>query len=86
MKKKKGSFVMYLEWWPSIKEFSDNDIGKLFRSIMEFQIDGALPKNLSPELGMAFSFFRARFDVDHAKYMERCQINKEIADKRHGRK
>lgn len=84
--KRKGSFVVHLEWWPAIKQLSDDDVGKLFRAIMEYQIDGVVPEDLSPELAMAFSFFRARFNVDHERYMEICRKNKEIADRRHGNK
>ncbi len=81
-KKQKPSFVMHSTMWPAIKDLPDEDIGKLFRAIMEYHVDGVMPENIKPDLLMAFSFFKARFDVDYDKWIERCRTNKEIADKR----
>ncbi len=81
-KKNKPSFVMHSTMWPAIKDLPDESMGKLFRAIMEYNIDGVIPEEAEPELLMAFAFFKARFDVDYNKWIERCRINKEIADKR----
>lgn len=80
-KRQKPSFVMHATMWPAIRHLKDEDVGKLFRAIMEYHIDGVIPDGMEPELMMAFQFFKARFDVDYDKWIERCRINKENRNK-----
>lgn len=80
---KKESFLIYKEWYPIIKSLSDESLGKIFRAVFQYQIDGKVSdlEESTPEF-MAFQFFRNQFDRDLQKYEDRCRKNSDNIRKR----
>ena len=70
----KNGFIIYKDFYEPVKPLSDLDLGILFRSIFEYQIDGTEPGADSP-IKMAFMFFKNQFDLDGKKYLKRCELN-----------
>ena len=71
----KESFVIYKAFYEPISELSDEDLGLLFRSIFNYQINGIEPTNTS-RIYMAFQFFKNQFRLDNDKYQKVVNRNK----------
>lgn len=71
----KQSFIIYKSFYEPIKDLKDEDLGKLFRAIYQYQITNEIP-NLDANLKMAFMFFKNQFDVDDDKYERIVERNK----------
>ena len=76
----KDGFIIYKSFYAPIQNLSDELLGKLFRAIFEYQINGTY-KELPPDIMMAFNFFKSRFDIDTNKYEEIINRNKENGKK-----
>lgn len=73
----KKSFVLYMDNSIIIDQLSDEEAGKLFRSIFEYQKNGTEPDFSSdPVLSMAFAMFKMTLDRDAKKYEARCERNR----------
>lgn len=81
----KDSFILYKGQFAPVSGFSDEQLGKLFRALFEWQIEGKTAvSGLGPEVAVAFSFFVNQFKVDNAKYDSICE-SRSIAGKKGGR-
>lgn len=72
----KESFLIYKSFYEPIKNLSDEQIGRLFRSLFDYQINGTDCSD--SDISMAFLFFKNQFAVDERKYeriVERNRIN-----------
>lgn len=69
--KKKTSFIIYESFYEPIKSLSDEKMGKLFRAIFEYRINGTT--EVSEDIIIAFSFFKNQLDIDTQKYEEVCK-------------
>jgi hypothetical protein len=81
MSKERKSFIVYYTTYETLKDFKDAELGKIFRAMCEYDINGvetALPKHLQ----IAFNFIKAHLDADKKKYKEKCEKNKLSAEKR----
>lgn len=73
----KKSFVLYIDNSIIIDQLSDEEAGRLFRSIFEYQKEGIEPDFSSdPVLSMAFAVFKIALDRDAEKYEARCEKNR----------
>ena len=63
------AFLIYKSFYEPIKFLSDEQMGKLFKAIFEYQVDGT-EGELEPQINMAFQFFKNQFRVDNNKYEE----------------
>jgi len=70
----KESFLIYKSFYPAIEELSNEDLGKLFRAIFEYQISGIETTDVS--ILMAFRFFKNQFRLDDNKYEDIVKRNK----------
>lgn len=69
------SFVLYKSQFAPISDLSDDALGRLFRRLFQWQIDGeATPED---DISMAFKFIVNQFRVDDMKREAKCQINRE---------
>lgn len=66
----KDSFEIYKSFYPPIQHLTDEQLGRLFRAIFRFQIEGE--REVSPDIEMAFSFFVSQFETDRQKYETIC--------------
>ena len=69
--KKKTSFIIYESFYEPIKSLSDEKMGKLFRAIFEYRINGTT--EVPEDITIAFSFFKNQLDIDTQKYEEVCK-------------
>lgn len=74
------SFILYKSFFEPIAKFTDEQLGRLFRAIFQWQIDGR--SNPEPDIEVAFGFFVNQFRIDNSKYQERCEKNRENAQLR----
>lgn len=72
----KDSFILYTEYREQIEQLSMSERGELFTAILDYASGVGLPE-LSPVVGMAFSFIRSRLDRDAEKYAEVCEKRRE---------
>nr|DAK14087.1 MAG TPA: hypothetical protein [Caudoviricetes sp.] len=68
----KKSFVVYHSYRECFKDFSDEEIGQLFRAMLEYSQKGEVPE-MSKPLKVAFRFIRLQMDADEEKYTNECK-------------
>lgn len=78
----KKSFLMYKDWAKMIAKLSDQDAGRLLKSLYAYIIDGIIPDNLEPAADMAFTFMQQAFERDADKYEETCEKRRAAINKR----
>lgn len=69
------SFVLYKSFFDPISELSDMQLGRLFRHLFRWQIDGETDPE--PDIAMAFRFIVNQFRIDDFKRLAKCHINQE---------
>ena len=72
------SFLIYKKFYKPIKNLSDEDKGKLFKAIFEYQtqdFDGP-EQVIEPQIHMAFEFFKNQFELDNKKWEKRVEANR----------
>ncbi len=70
MDEPRPSFLIYKSFYKPIKILSNEDKGKLFKAIFEYQtqdFDGP-EQVIEPGIQMAFEFFKNQFELDNKKY------------------
>lgn len=67
----KNSFVLYTDYKQHISLLTDQEAGKLFKSLFEFVETGETP-DFSGSLAMCFSFISAQIQRDKEKYIDIC--------------
>lgn len=74
------SFLLYKSFYEPIKHLKDEELGLLFRAIFDHQ-NGLDIKISSPQVAMAFAFFKNQFVLDRAKYQLVIDRNKSNGSK-----
>lgn len=70
---RKNSFLLYFELREQIGDLSDEQVGKLLRGVLDYEIDRIVPEFEDLELRMAFKFVKVSLDVNRQKYEEKCE-------------
>lgn len=70
----KESFLIYKSFYEPIKSMSNENLGALFRSIFEYQLEKKPCNNA--DVKMAFDFFVNQFRLDDEKYQKTCEARK----------
>lgn len=70
----KESFVLYKSFYGPIEDLTDQQLGKLLRSIFQYQING--DENVDQDILMVFKFFKNQFRLDEEKYKRVVNRNK----------
>lgn len=76
----KKSFVVYHSYSECLEDLSNEEIGILFKSMLEYSQTGEMP-TLPRELKVAFRFIKQQMDADETKYMEECKRRSEAGKK-----
>lgn len=71
----KESFLIYKSFYEPISGLSDEDLGRLFRAVFEYQLKGIEPTN-TDRIYIAFQFFKNQFRLDDIKYNKIVERNK----------
>jgi len=77
---KKEAFLIYKTFYDPIKDMTNEQLGRLFRAIFNFQLNGTA--KVEKDIRMAYKFFENQFKIDKKKYDVICLKNKENALKR----
>lgn len=75
----RDSFLLYKSFYAPISGLSDKQMGRLFRAIFLYQIDGST--QVDADIQMAFSFFKNQMDIDRGKYQKVVERNKRNGSK-----
>ena len=78
-KSERPSFLMYKADYDSIKNLSDQNLGKLFRAIFEYHNDKEL--KLEPEVQMALNFLKKQFKLDQRKWEKKVAAQRDNGKK-----
>jgi uncharacterized phage protein (TIGR02220 family) len=72
------SFLIYKSFYKPIKNLSNEDKGKLFSAIFEYQTQNfdALEQVIEPQIEMAFEFFKNQFELDNKKWEKRVEAQR----------
>lgn len=73
----KQSFVIYYSYREILEDLSDEELGRLFRTIFDYEIDGKIPNFESPLMKMAFKLIKVNLDRDKDSYDRRCETSAE---------
>ena len=76
----KNSFVLYHNYREILTDLTDEQLGKLFRALFDYEIDRTEPK-FSGELKIAFGFIKKDLDINLVKYDNICKRNRENGQK-----
>jgi len=74
------AFLLYKSFYSPVKHLKDDELGLLFRALFDYQ-NGLEIKDLPPQIGMAFAFFKNQFDLDEQKYQVVLERNKSNGSK-----
>ena len=77
----KNSFIVYHEYRAILEDLTDVQVGKLFRAILDYEIDGKEP-TLNGALKIAFKCIKKDLDINKSKYEKKCERNKANIAKR----
>lgn len=75
----KESFLIYKSFYEPIKALSDEQIGRLFRSLFDYQISNTDCRD--SDILMAFLFFKNQFVLDEKKYEKIVERNRNNGSK-----
>lgn len=78
-KMERDSFILYKSFYEPISYLTDEQIGRLFRAIFNYQISGN--ENADADIIIPFRFFVNQFRIDNAKYDEICEKRRENGKK-----
>ena len=79
LKSERPSFLIYKADYDSIKNLSDQNLGKLFRAIFEYHNDKEL--KLEPEVQMALNFLKKQFKLDQRKWEKKVAAQRDNGKK-----
>lgn len=77
----KKSLLLYYDYKSHFDFLTDEQLGRLIRSMLEYEVDGVLPEFDETIMKMTFSFIRSNLDRDREKWVKMCKTNKENGDK-----
>jgi hypothetical protein len=77
----KKSFLLYLDQYDNIKDYSREQKGELLELFFKCNMGEELTFD-DPIIKIIFPFFKQVFDRDRGKYEEKCKKNKENQEKR----
>lgn len=76
----KNSFVIYHNYRETLEDLTDEQVGKLFRALFDYEIDKTEP-NFTGELKIAFRFIKKDLDINLNKYENICERNRKNGQK-----
>ena len=73
------SFILYTSFYEPLKYLSDSQMGKLFKAIFEYQINGNT--DVENEIRIAFEFIKNQLDIDAEKWKDEKQKRSDAGKK-----
>ncbi len=85
-KDKSATFVLYKDWRDVVEDLTDEELGKLFRAILDYVNDCQVESfDGRTGLGVAFKTIRKQIDVNCQKYEQVVEKRRKAAQKRWGK-
>ena len=84
MASEQKGFIVYGDIKATSDELTDEQLGKLFRGMIDYFVDGKCPR-FTDSLKFAFIPIKQQMDRDSEKYEQRCEKNRENIRKRYDR-
>ena len=84
MAKEQKGFVVYGDIKATADELTDDQLGQLFRGMIDYFVSGKCPR-FTDSLKFAFIPIKQQMDRDAEKYEKRCEKNRENVQKRYER-
>ena len=78
---KKKSLLIYYDYQSHFNFLTDEQLGKIVRAMLDYEINGVLPEFDETIMKMTFSFIKSNLDRDREKYFKMCKTNKENGGK-----
>lgn len=69
----RNTMVLYTSYLERCRRLTDEQFGKLFRFVFQYQIDGELPQIDDVAVSMAFEMIKYDLDVNNQKFEEVCE-------------
>lgn len=69
----RNTMVLYTSYLERCRRLTDEQFGKLFRLVFQYQIDGELPQIDDVAVSMAFEMIKYDLDVNNQKFEEVCE-------------
>lgn len=76
----RDGFIIYKSFYKPVSILTDEQLGRLFRAIFRWQIDGEVTAD--PDITVPFGFFVNQFRIDNDKYAAICEKNRANINKR----
>ncbi len=77
----KKSLLLYYDYKSHFDFLTDEQVGKIVRAMLEYEVDGVLPEFDETIMKMTFSFVKSNLDRDRKKWVKMCKTNKENGSK-----
>ena len=68
---KRESFIIYTSFYKPISKLSDEQLGRLFRALFQYNLEEDMKAD--PDIEMAFEFFKNQMDIDNNKWLEKVE-------------
>ena len=78
----KDTFIVYTSYLDRFAKLSDEQLGKLFRIMLEYQTTGEVPQIEDMALSFCFDVVKYDMDENNRKYEEMCERQRENVKKR----
>lgn len=82
MTNKRQAFLIMMSQEEIIEDLTDEELGKIFRSIFKYERTKEVPKFNDRYLNSVFKSFKTQIDFSEENYNRICQKNRENANKR----
>ena len=76
------AFLIHHDFREQVEDLSNEQLGELFRAILNYEIDNKLPLFTDKELKIAFKFIKINLDSTNQKYEEICEKRRQAIKKR----
>ena len=78
----KDTFIVYTSYLERFANLSDEQLGTLFRAMLEYQTSGVAPQINDMAVSFCFDVVKYDMDVNNDKYEKRCQQQRANVEKR----
>lgn len=82
MRREKNSLLLYYDFEEQTASLTDQQVGRLIRTILAYERRGELLEDQEPAVTMAFLFLKPGLDNNRLKYEKVCERNRRNRQKR----
>ena len=72
----KNKFTLYLDYWEWLKLLTDEELGRLLRSVFIYEREGVVPRDNDDKITIFFYMIKETLDRDRKHYETVCNRNR----------